>query len=223
MIQKTTKTINFAKGLDNKTDPWQVSFDNFQSLTNQVFLKGGRLTKRNGNERLPDLPSDASYITTFNDNPTAIGNNIYALNESDSDWVNKGSIQPLQLSTLALIRNNLNQIQCDSAVSTTGLVCTVYSESNASVVTYKYAIANVTTGQNIVAPTAIPVSSGTVTGSPRVFVLGNFFVVVFTNVISATSHLQYIAISLLNPTTVTTARISPLPTMQVPLSHGMEL
>jgi hypothetical protein len=206
MIQKTTKTINFAKGLDNKTDPWQVSFDNFQSLTNQVFLKGGRLTKRNGNERLPDLPSDASYITTFNDNPTAIGNNIYALNESDSDWVNKGSIQPLQLSTLALIRNNLNQIQCDSAVSTTGLVCTVYSESNASVVTYKYAIANVTTGQNIVAPTAIPVSSGTVTGSPRVFVLGNFFVVVFTNVISATSHLQYIAISLLNPTTVTTAR-----------------
>jgi hypothetical protein len=43
-----------------------------------------------------------------------------------------------------------------------------------------------------------------VTGSPRVFFLGNYFIIVFTNVISATSHLQYVAISSNNPGTPTT-------------------
>jgi hypothetical protein len=42
-----------------------------------------------------------------------------------------------------------------------------------------------------------------VTGSPRVFLLGAYFIVAFTNVISAVSHLQYIAISTANPALVT--------------------
>jgi hypothetical protein len=205
MIQKQSITINFAEGLDTKTDPWQVKPGNFLVLKNQVFVKGGRLTKRYGNRKLPSLPDATSVcLTTFNDNLTAIGSSIQALNESSSTWVSKGSIQPLELNTLPLIRNNYNQTQCDSAVSSTGLVCTVYSESNGTATTYRYAIADSATGQNIVAPTAIPVTSGTVTGSPRVFVLGNFFVVVFSNLITATYHLQYIAISLSNPTVVTT-------------------
>ncbi len=67
--------------------------------------------------------------------------------------------------------------------------------------TYKYAIADSVTGQNIVAPTLIPASGGgTVTGSPRVFVLGVYFIIMFTNVITAASHLDYIAISYNNPT-----------------------
>jgi hypothetical protein len=37
---------------------------------------------------------------------------------------------------------------------------------------------------------------------PRVFLLGSYFIVVFTNVIAATSHLQYIAISSISPSTV---------------------
>lgn len=204
MIQKQNITINFAEGLDTKTDPWQVKPGNFLVLKNQVFVKGGRLTKRFGNRRLPSLPDTTSVnITTFNDNLTAIGTSIHALNESSSTWVSKGSIQPMDVNTLPLIRNNINQIQCDAAVSALGLVCTVYSESNGTTIDYRYAIADSATGQNIVAPTSIPVTTGTVTGSPRVFVLGNFFVVVFTNLISATYHLQYIAISLSDPTMVT--------------------
>ena len=109
----------------------------------------------------------------------------------------------MEVATLPLIRNNINQIQCDAAVSPSGLVCTVYSEINNSTVDYRYAIADSITGQNIVAPTPIPVSSGVVTGSPRVFVLGSYFVIVFTNVISGVSHLQYIAVSILRPTVVT--------------------
>lgn len=204
MIQKQTLSINFAKGLDTKTDPWQLSPDNFENLINQVFNKGGRLTKRFGNKKLSSLPNASStYLTTLNGNLTATGNSIYAYNDNSNAWVSKGTIQPMKLDTLALIRNNLNQIQCDAAVASNGLVCTVYSELNNSTTTYKYAVADAETGQNIVSPVAIPVSSGTVTGSPRVFVLGNYFVIVFTNVITAVSHLQYISISLTNPTVVT--------------------
>lgn len=204
MIQKQTLPINFSKGVDTKTDEWQVAADNFLVLKNQVFTKGGRLTKRFGNKKLVALPSSsATCLTTINDNLTAIGNSIYAYSSDSNSWVSKGSIQSMEVDTLALIRNNLNQTQCDAAVASNGLVCTVYSELNNSTTTYKYAVADSVTGQNIVAPVAIPVSSGTVTGSPRVFVLGNYFVIVFTNVITATSHLQYIAISLSNPAVVT--------------------
>lgn len=203
-LQKDTLNISFAKGLETKTDEWQTPVDNFQELENQVFNKVGRLTKRDGFQRLPALPSDSStHLTTFNDNLTAVGDSIYAYNDNSGSWVSKGSIQPMELETIPLIRNNLNQIQCDAAVSDSGLVCSVYSQKNDSTTTYYYAIADVRTGQNIIAPTAIPVSSGTVTGSPRVFVLGNFFIVAFTNVITAVSHLQYIAISLTNPSSVT--------------------
>jgi hypothetical protein len=69
---------------------------------------------------------------------------------------------------------------------------------------YKYVIADSVTGQNIVAPTVIT-STGTVTGAPKVFLLGTYFVLVFDTVITAVNHLQYIAISTAAPTTVTAA------------------
>lgn len=204
-IPKQNLNISFAEGLDTKTDPWQVAPGNFLRLQNQVFTKGKRLTKRNGYKRLTSLPNTSSkYLTTFNGNLTTLGDSIYAYNNDSSKWVTKGTLQPMEVNTLPLIRNNLNQTQVDAAVASNGLVCTVYTELNNSTSTYKYAVADSITGQNIVSPVAIPVSSGVVTGSPRVFVLGNYFVIVFTNVITATSHLQYIAISLINTAIVTT-------------------
>lgn len=203
-LNKQAIPINFAQGLDTKTDPKQVAVGKFLRLQNTVFDKGGLLQKRNGYASLTALSdSNSAYLTTLNGNLTAIGTSISAYNAGSSLWVTKGTIQPMSLDTLPLIRNNVTQIQCDTAISPNGLVCTVYSESNAGATTYKYAIADSVTGQNIVAPIAIPVTSGTVTGSPRVFILGAHFIIVFTNVITAVSHLQYTAVSTTNPTNVT--------------------
>lgn len=197
--------INFKDGLDTKTDPWQVSIGKFLRLVNSVFTKGNLLLKRNGYPKLTDLPNATfSYLTTLNDNLTAIGPSIGAYNASSETWVTKGSISPMALSVLPLIRNSVNQIQCDSAIAANGLICTVYTQNNSSTSTYYYVIADSVTGQNIVAPTLIPPLTGAVTGSPRVFLLGQYFVIVFTNVISAVSHLQYIAISSFNPSSHTT-------------------
>lgn len=204
VIQKQSITINFSKGVDTKTDPFQLALGNFLHIENSIFGKAGGLVKRNGFGQLSALPStDFTFLTSFSGNLTAIGNSLSAYSQPTNTWVTKGNIQPLSLDILPLIRNNVNQSQVDTAVSNNGFVCTVYTESDGSTTSYKYAIASVITGQNIISPTAIPISSGVVTGSPRVFLVNNKFIIVFTNVISAVSHLQFIAINTLDPTTVT--------------------
>lgn len=204
---KQSVDISFGKGVDTKTDPWRVPIGNFLALNNMVFTIGERLTKRNGYGSLTALPELATYLTTFNKNLIAVGKSLQAFSDGTNQWLNKGTLQPASLSVLPLIRSNTNQSQVDTAISMNGLVCTVYTDqtpTSLSTPRYMYAIADSTTGQNVVPPTAIPVTTGTVTGSPRVFVLGAYFIIVFTNVITATNHLQYIAVSTNNPSMVTT-------------------
>lgn len=210
-LQKQPIDISFAKGLDTKTDPFRIAIGNFARLQNSIFDVAGRLTKRNGYKMLAALPDATSlYTTTFNGNLTAIGNSLQAYSSSTDSWVDKGDIQPLELSTLPLIRSNTNQTQADAVVASNGLVCTVYTDSTPDGMggtdpVYKYVVADKVTGQNIVAPTIITPPSGEVEGSPRVFALGRYFVIVYTNNITGTYHLQYIAININIPTSVTTA------------------
>lgn len=193
--EKQSLNINFAKGLDQKTDPWQVSPENFSALQNSVFTKAGRLTKRNGFGKLTEISDESiSYITTFQDNLTAIGTSIYAYNESANNFVNKGSFIPLSLTTMSLVKNNYSQIQCDSAIAPNGTVCVVYTETGSGSTLYKYSVLDQATGQVLIAPTNIVPTAGSVSGSPRVFVLGSYFIVVYTATITAAGHLQYFPI-----------------------------
>lgn len=199
-LQKQNLNINFAQGLDLKIDPKQVQAGKFLLLQNSIFEKGGLLQKRNGYQPLTSLPDTSyQYTTTFNGNLTAIGSRLAAYNSGGNAWVDKGSLQNVDLNTLPLIRNNTNQTQTDAAISPNGLVCTVYTDVG-STTTYKYAIADSVTGQNIVAPTIIDANQ---TGSPRVFVLGSYFIIMYSSVIAAVNHLQYIAINYTVPTLVT--------------------
>lgn len=199
-LTKQSFPINFSKGLDTKSDPLQVSPGNFISLENTVFTKAGLLAKRNGYTNLTPLPTaDYSYLTTFNGNLTAIGNSLAAYNASNNAWVIKGHLQPCSLTTLPLIRNNINQTQSDSVVAPNGLVLTTYTETDGATTFYKYVVANSITGQNIVAPTALTGTGGVVSGDLRVFLLATHFVIGFTVTIGGTHHLQYISINTANP------------------------
>lgn len=203
MLQKQAVDISFAQGLDTKTDPKRVQTGKFLKLQNTIFNKGGLLQKRNGYSQLTSLPDETySYLTTFNGNLTAIGKNIAAYNTSNKTWSVKSKIQPLSLDTLPVIRNNLNQTACDVVVAPSGIACAVYLEFNGSTTSNKYVVFDSITGQNIIPPAVIPVSSGAVTGGMRVFLLGNNFILVFTNVITAVSHLQYVTVNLANPSVV---------------------
>ncbi len=203
MITKQGVDIAFAQGLDTKTDRKRVQMGKFELLRNTVFNKGGELQKRNGYPNLTALPNTTySYLTTFNGNLTAIGKDIAAYNAGAASWVTKGTIEPLSLTTLPVIRNNLNQSASDTVVASNGVACTVYLEQNGGTTTNKYVVYDSVTGQNFIAPSVIPVTSGTVSGGMRVFLFGNFFIIGFTNNISGTNHLQYVSINILMPTTV---------------------
>lgn len=193
-VQKQPITINFSQGLDTKTDPFQVQLGKFLRLKNSIFKNGVGLDKRNGFGFLPSLPdSTSSYITTFHGGLTAIGSNLKTLSTASNSWVTKGTLEPVSLSTSSLARAAVSLTQCDSAISSNGLVCVAYTEATVGGTTYKYSILNQETGDIIVAPTII---SANASGSPRVFILGNYFMIVFTSTITATPHLQYLAINM---------------------------
>lgn len=209
-LNKASLPINFAQGLDTKTDPLQVQPGKFLSLENSVFTKGGLLQKRNGYGELTSLPDNTStFLTTFNGNLTAIGTSLEAYSLSNETWVNKGPIQPAELSVLPVVRSNTNQSQADSVLAANGLICTTYTDNvpvgGVLVPMYKYVVTDSTTGQNIVPPTLITSAGGTIPYAARVFLLGNYFIIMFAALIGGVNHLQYIAISTVNPTTVVPA------------------
>lgn len=211
-LPKQSIPINFAQGLDTKTDPFQVPVGKFLSLENTIFTKAGLLQKRNGFAQITSLPdSSSTLLTTFNDNLTAVGKSVIAYSSGTNQWINKGQLKPLTLNVLPLIRSNTNQSQIDTAVAGNGTICAVYTDnvSSASVTypVYKYAVIDGETGQNIVNQTQIVSSAYVIVAAPRVFTLGNYFAIVFSSQLhtSGAGHIQYIAVSQTNPSTVTAA------------------
>ena len=192
-LQKQPVQVNFSEGLDGKTDPYQVSIGKFLTLTNSVFTTAGRLTKRNGYGLITALPNtDQTTLATLNDNLIATGTSLYAFSEDTNQWLNQGNIQPVDLNTLSLVKNSLNQESPDIAVASSGLACLVYIQSALAY----YQIYDSVTGQQIVGITALPSTAK----CPRVYVLGSHFIITFLDTVSASTHLQYIAIAVTNPT-----------------------
>lgn len=200
MLQKQPINITFERGLDTKTDPYQVPIGNFLRLQNSVFDKAKRLTKRNGYNKITTLPITADFLTTFEGNLTAVGSNLQAFAQGSNTWVNKGNLQPMSLDTLSLIRSNSTQTQVDTSVSANNFICTVYTETGSGSTVYKYAVADSITGQNVLPPAVIP-TTVTETSAPRVFLLANYFMIVFG---TATS-IRYCTINSVAPVAPTTS------------------
>lgn len=199
MLQKQPIDINFSGGLDTKTDPYQVAIGNFLRLQNTVFDKAKRMTKRNGYGQLTLLPNPASFLTTFDGNLTAVGDSLQAYAQGSNTWIDKGNIQPISLNVLSLIRANTTQTSVDTQVSSNNFICTVYTDVGTGSTRYKYALADSQTGQNILPPAALP-SNTTITSAPRVFLLANYFVMIWGTV----NSLQYAVINTVNPVAPTT-------------------
>lgn len=192
-LQKQPVQINFAQGLDTKSDPNQVQIGKFLALQNSVFDKAGRLTKRNGFNNITSLPdANQTTLTTLNDNLIATGSNLYAYSQSTEKWYNQGIVQPINLNTLPLVRVSTSQSSPDSVSSPSGLTCLAYIDNG---IAY-YQVSDTITGQQIVKRTLL----SAVSASPKVFILGQYFIVTYLATISATVHLQYVAIPMSTPT-----------------------
>lgn len=191
-LQKQPININFGKGLDLKTDPYQVQIGNFLSLNNSVFNILGRLTKRNGFANITSLPNtEQTTLTTLNDNLIVTGSNLYAFSQDTSEWLNQGLVQPVQLSVQPVVRVSTSQTSPDTAVAPNGLTCCVYMDNGSSY----YQVIDSSTGQQIVPRTLLPNASI----NPRVVILGPYFIMTFVSDISSTPTLQYMAIPIMTP------------------------
>jgi hypothetical protein len=201
MLIKSPLNINFSQGLDLKTDDKQVTLGKFLSLENSIFTKGGLLQKRNGFQTLSALPNSTfTYVTTLTNGLVAIGNSLSSYSSSAQKWINKGFLQPIALSTLPLVRSSTNQTYADSQTAPNGLICTAYIDAQASGNVYAYTIADSISGQIVVPETPLVtnlVGRGVANRAPRVFVLGNYFIIGFG---TSNNFLEYIAIPYNNPT-----------------------
>lgn len=199
-LDKLPLAIPFSTGIDTKTDPKQVLPTRLLALVNAVYTKDKRLTKRNGYAPLTTLPVDDTLaLATFKDSLLAIGSTIYAYNDASDEWLDHGRYQPVDLSITPLSRSSGSQTSVDAAVSG-DLVCSLYYDSEEQ--EYQYQINNLVTSQQIVPPTTIAAGAAV----PRIFLLGGKFVITFLIDITATTHLQYIAIpvgNVFNPTPAT--------------------
>lgn len=192
-LLKDTLDISFAKGLDTKSDPFRVAPGNFLALSNTVFNKIGQLTKRNGFQRLPALnDSSITTLTTFNSALTAIGESFSAFSAETNTWFNKGPITSVALDTTALVRSSSSQSAQDVAVSSEGVACSVWKDSGGGC---KYQVSDSLSSQALTSQVDLPSTAAL----PRVFVLGRYFVVTFLVTVSASTHMQYVAIPILAP------------------------
>lgn len=208
-LQKQPISLNFTRGIDTKTDPYQIPIGTFQSLNNSVFNTAGRLTKRNGYSNITKLPdANQTTLTTLNGNLIATGSSLFTFSKDTNQWLNEGTIQPIQLSVQPLVRSSASQVSPDAAVASSGLTCLVFVESGAAY----YQVSDSTTGQQIVNRTALPATAT----NPRVFLLVNRFVITFTATVTGT-HLQYISIPIARPANASTPAdiATGLPSLEV--------
>lgn len=188
-LQKQQVNLNFLKGLDTKSDPYQLDLGNFKTLVNSVFSTTGRLTKRNGFKKKTTIPTqNQTTITTYQQNLVATGSNLLTYNESLDEWIDKGTIQPVDLSVISITKASSSQTNPDIAVSSNGIALAVYEDSSGG--SY-YQVIDTATGQQIINPTLIASTAQ----NPRAFLLDKYFVITFTATVG-TPHLQYISIPL---------------------------
>ena len=200
-LTKQNLTINFAQGLDTKTDPLQVPIGKMLSLQNAVFSKGGLLQKRNGFASLKSvntLGSPLTALSTFNGELVAItsgiyGGSLYAYGKANNSWTQTGPITTTTLSVLSAARAANSITWCDSAIASNGLSCVVYTDTTAGLSYYK--IIDVNNQQTVMQDRNI----GTI-GNPRVVVLNDYFIIVAVVKVSGVYYLRYLRIPSSNPT-----------------------
>ena len=191
-LQKQPININFAKGLDTKTDPNQIPMDQFTNLQNSIFDKAGRLTKRNGFAKTTTLPTtEQTNITTHNGNLITTGSNLYAYSQDTNVWLNQGSVQPVELNVLPLVRVTTSQTSPDQAVAPNGLACLAYVDNN----TAYYQVSDSVTGQQIVPRTALPATSK----NPRVLILGQYFIITFEYTVAGAPKIAFARLPIASP------------------------
>lgn len=135
-LDKQPLNINFARGLDQKTDPLQIQPGRFLGLKNRVFNKMGRMEKRNGFATKGQAVSTPVGSFTFSQIPGTVatgrnvasfanelllndGLNLYSYATTANNWVYKGRVELCQTSQQSVYKSKFENIMPDSALNST--------------------------------------------------------------------------------------------------------
>ena len=124
-LQKTPLAIQFAAGVDTKTDAKQIAVTKLIDLQNAVFLKNGTLSKRNGYRALGRLVDETGV--PFGD-PQGLaargdelilfaGGSSYSYRPTSDSWQTIGPVQSIVASANPTARTGTDQTCPDVAVS----------------------------------------------------------------------------------------------------------
>lgn len=219
-LQKQPVNVNFAQGIDTKSDKWQIPIGKFFYLVNSVFTKAGELIKRYGFANLPAPSQPTTYVTTFNGNLLAIGNNVQAYSLPTTSWENSSPRPDVNLSTISLVRGPDTQFLCDSVTSSSGLTCVLstFTAATPSDHNTNVSILDAVTGEVLFGPFTLDTISGFGTDAwtyPRVFDLGDYFVICYLT--TGFDEIDFVAI---NKTTFAVGPTTLLASTGAPPSPG---
>lgn len=190
--------VNFSGQPDTKTDPFQVAPTDFLVFNNSVRTTGGRFQKRNGFQTLITFSSPfVTNLAVFSGGLIGIGSTLQVYSTDTGILFSRGAFQPIELSTLEILRNSATQSTVDVAVSSNGLSCVASTDSQSGIVIQ---VIEQATG-NVLVPLH-QVSGGV---NPRVFVLGGNFIIIYR----LTGALRYVSVSTSNPSVSAQSTITP--------------
>jgi hypothetical protein len=198
-LQKTNVSYNFTKGVDTKTDEYQVS-GKLSILENGVFQTAGAVRKRNGYTEIGDgsLTKGNAIAGFGKEIVTMDGTNLYSYVSEQDTFNLKGSKVSVEVQKNAVIKNTYAQSYCNSAYHTVGLKFFTWNDSQGTD-EFHYAIVDESTGNNIVWNAILVTNAESIASK----VVGNYFVFIYRDISSG--YLKYVSININTPTVVSAA------------------
>lgn len=189
-LQKQNVSFNFTKGVDTKTDPYQVQ-GKLLTLENGVFQTSGAVRKRNGYAEigLNGLVPQGNAIAGFNNEVTVLdGAHLYSYAQESDAFVQKGNKVAVDIVKNSIVKNNYTQAYASCAYHSSGLKFFTWYDSAGGSSSVYYSIVDSQTGNHI------KVSQSLISGVTSIATLtvGNYFVFIYA--VNGTSNLNYISI-----------------------------
>lgn len=197
-LQKQNIPVPFTKGVDTKTDQKQLQPPSLAELENGVFIKPGKIVKRNGYESFSRTISgstaeinEALGLARFrNELNLFTGSQVYSYLDALDRWAEKGTASSVVVDSKSIIRNNFEQDN-PSGASNGRLEVYAWEDSRGGV---RYSVLDNNSNTFIVSDAEIAASGS----SPKVVALGNFIVVFY---IEANS-IRFTRISIVDPSSL---------------------
>lgn len=199
-LQKQIVPINFAGGLDTKSDSKTVIPGKLLSLENGVFKKGNRIDKRNGYDVLGlNIVGSASEIeegaalSVYNDELNLFtGTKLYTFADSLNSYVDKGRVTSVTTSNMPILVNSYEQKNVTMATNS-GITVYAWEDSRGGT---RYSVFDQVTGSAIVSDQVLAASST----RPRVVAFGQFLVLFYS--VASNTSVRYKTISIVAPSTL---------------------